>query len=232
MNYVIAGALVLISAGAVSQEKELFTHSGNWCAGFDSLWIGMPASELWSMRLDATVNPMDAPQEAAQSAERRGMQHQEVIRDMPVEGVDLLVKYEIADDKLDTMLMIWVGDSKTMKGLRSSFVEFCFSNFGEKFQPEVIEQYPNDVRRHLAPLLCWDLGQHSVSVSCTPDLTETDLKKASFSLLAEPNREDSNRSKALRPSVNKGDAPGESRRRVYESAGINLPNEDEGHRSN
>ena len=223
MRYIIAGSLILISGIAVGQEKELFPHRGDWSTGFESLRIGMPAEELWSRRPGANLSPIDAPHETGEGAEVRGTPHQEVLRNTPVEGVDLLVKYDIVDEKLDTILMLWIGDSETMRGLRKSFVGFCVENFGASFQPDVVEQYPKDARRHVAPLLCWDIGQQSISASCTPDLVGTDLKKASFSLLIEPNREDSTRRKTLRRNAEKGYARDESRRRAFESAGISLP---------
>lgn len=222
MKFAITILVSLFAAGVSCQEPNLFSSHSDWNKGFESLRIGMTVAELLALRPDAKVSEFDKADMRADDPRVVDLDRSEYIKNVPAEGVNLVARYTITDQKLEEIIFIWVGPFEVIKTLRASFVRFCMDNFGKDFQPVAMEQNANGPERHIAPLMCWNVGRLSVSASCTPDTEGMPLEHGALSLAAEPENEKAFPHIAKQKSAEKGidDA---ARRRVFQAAGIDIP---------
>jgi hypothetical protein len=221
MKSTLAILFSLLAAGVSGEESKLFSSNSDWNKGFESLRIGMSVSELVESRPDAKVSEFDKADMREDDPRRVDLDRSESILDFPTKGINLLVRYEVADQRLKRILFIWAGPSDATTRVRASFIQFCIDNFGSGFQPEIMEQNANRPEKLIAPLMCWEIAQISVSASCTPDSENLELEHGAFTLVVEPNDEESISNRAKKKSAQKG-FDHETRRRVFKDAGIDI----------
>ncbi len=214
--------LSLCASGAFSEDQKLFTHHGEWDKGFESLRIGMTIPELTELRPNAKVSEFDLADMREDDPRRIDLDRSELIRDFFEDGVNLMARYTITNQKVEKVLLIWVGPLETANRLRASFVQFCTDNFGKEFHPEAVQQNATGPERHIAPLLCWTVGPLSVGASCTPDTEGLGLKHGSFTLSIGPDDETTFCRQASKKSVELG-IDDVVRQRVFKDAGIAFP---------
>lgn len=222
MKSAIAILFSLLAVGASGEESKLFSSNSDWNRGFESLRIGMPVSDLIEARPDAKVSDFDKADLREDDPRQVDLDRSESIEDFPIVGISLLINYEVTNQRLTRVVFIWMGPFDVTRKLRSSFIQFCIDNFGPDFQPEVIEQNANRPDKHVAPLLCWEIGPLSVNASCTPDSENFKLEHGAFTLSAEPIGEETFSKRVKQLSAEKG-IERETQQRVFKDAGIDIP---------
>jgi hypothetical protein len=218
---ILAVFVTLAITEVFCQETNLFAAPGDWSRGFEAVRIGMSAAELSVLRPEAQTTKFDEsyiPEEGARKIELERMEH---LRDFPEKGVELEVRYEIRERKVKNVRFNWSGQFEAPEELRASFVAFCEENFGAEFLPEVVERKLNDADSHLAPLMCWKIGETSVSASCTPDSAFEQSNYGTLILTAGPDDDTSVCSQASRDRREKGIGD-DTICRVFEDARIEI----------
>lgn len=218
---VLTVVVSLATTGAFCQDVNLFSAPGDWSHGFEAIRIGMSTAELSVLRPEAQTTKFDEsyiPDEGARKIELERMEH---LRDFPEKGVELEVRYEIRERKLKNVRFNWSGQFEAPEELRASFIAFCQANFGAAFSPEVVEQKLKGANTHLAPLMCWQIGEISISVSCTPDSVFEQLNHGALILAAGPDDDTSVCSQASRDRREKGIGD-DTLCRVFQDADIKI----------